>query len=297
MQFDLKPILAILPESYRTAVQSLSEMQLSALEEIRMRAGQNLAARMDGREWTLSVRGNPVPVSAESLKTVVSCACGQSIYAASEPISQGYLTLSGGHRIGICGTIVPDSGAVGTIREFSSLNIRVARCVEGIASPVMDTLRAEMGSVLIIGPPGSGKTTLLRDLIRQLSDRMGIRVGLADERGEVAASSGGIPQFNVGRLTDVMTGGEKSSGMMRLLRSMNPQVLAFDEISEERDLAAMQRAGYCGVYLAATAHAFSRDDLFSRPVYRTLIEQTMFSWLIVLQKDRTLRIERLNRND
>lgn len=138
---------------------------------------------------------------------------------------------------------------------------------------------------------------MLRDLICQLSDRLGYRVALADERGEVAAVFGGVPQLDVGRQTDVMSGGEKAQTMIRLLRAMNPQYLAVDEISDTRDLRALQHACYGGVRLIATAHAFSGEELFDRPLYRNLMQMRLFDYLLTMQSGRILKMEELRHSD
>ncbi len=293
MNPDLEPITQILPSVFREALSMLEPDCLERLEELRLRAGRPMTAVVDGREITLSVRGSPVMIQPEHLRSIVSGACGQSVYSASEPIAQGYLTLRGGHRLGLCGTAVCTGEEIATFRDFSSLNLRVARSCPGCADKIVQAIRAEQNSVLIIGPPGSGKTTVLRDLIRQLSDRLGLRVSLADERGEVAAVFGGLPQLDIGRHTDVLSGAEKSQAMIRLLRSMNPQFLAVDEISAARDLDALRRACYCGIRLAATAHAYERSELLTRPLYRELMQMGLFHYLVTLRENRTLSVERL----
>lgn len=262
------------------------------LEEIRLRAGKTASVVTEGREYDLSLRGSGVTVTQSDLNQIVASACGQSVYASAEAISHGFISISGGHRLGLCGTVAETASGV-TIRDYSSVNLRIAKECPGCADAVVAALRREPGGVLMIGAPGSGKTTLLRDLIRQLSDWLGQRVGVADERGEIAAVKNGIPQLDVGKRTDVMSGGKKEDSLMRLLRSMNPEYLAMDEISAAGDLEALQRAAYCGVRLIATAHAYDREDLQRRKIFCQLMQSHLFAYLVEVKRDRTVLIERM----
>ena len=296
MALDLTPAARILPAAARDALLAMGQTQREALEELRFRVGQAATAVFLGRESVLRGPAGPIMAQPETLSAIVAAACAQSVYAAKESIAQGFVTLPGGHRLGLCGTAVTAAGGgIGTIREFSSLALRIARPCPGCADAIFERLREDMGSVFLIGPPGSGKTTALRELIRRVSDDAGLRVGLADERGEVAAASGGAPQLFVGRRTDVMTGADKADALMCLLRAMNPQVLAADEISDEKSARAMESAANCGVYLIATAHAHSRGDLLRRPLYRPLVERGVFDYLAVLRRGEPPLVERLER--
>lgn len=209
-----------------------------------------------------------------------------SVYAAEEQISQGYLTLTGGHRIGICGEVIMRNGRIQGIRRISSYNIRIAREVRGCAEPVYPLLweREAFLDTLILSPPGLGKTTLLRDLIRLISDGDGIHgprtVGLADERGEVAACINGVPQNDIGKNTDVMDGGSKTDTMMMLLRTMAPQVLAADEAGGEADIRIFEQAKKWGTALLTTAHGTIRHHMF-----QSNVSQMQFSRYIEIEID------------
>ena len=210
-------------------------------------------------------------------------------------MKQGFLPLRGGHRLGFCGTAVVERGEVTALRDLSSANLRVARACHGCADEALRLLGESPGSVLIAGPPGSGKTTLLRELVRLLSDRLGRRVGVVDSRGELAACLNGEPQFAIGRRTDVISMVPKAQGMELLLRVMSPEWIAVDEITAGEDVRALNRAGYCGVRLLATVHAYGLTDLKRKPLYRKLLEEGIFDTILSLDRQRQLRLERMEK--
>ena len=185
-------------------------------------------------------------------------------------------------------------GEVWNLRQLSSLAIRIAKQIPGAAQQVADQLwlGETLQSTLLLSPPGGGKTTLLRDLIRMVSDGVGhpaMRVGVADERGELAALWNGMPQLSVGARTDILDGCPKGEGLLMLLRGMNPQVLAADEITAPEDCAALEYAANCGVVLLCTAHGSGLDDLNAKPLYRRLLEHRIFRRLIVIKGGNGVR--------
>ena len=205
-------------------------------------------------------------------------------------IAKGYITASGGHRVGICGVATILEHKMSGIFNPTSVCIRVARDFDGIAMDVSDI----SGSILIIGPPGSGKTTFLRDLIRCKSKLDRGSVCVVDEREEVFPLYNGQACFCPGKNTDVLSGCSKSEGIEAVLRSMNPEYIAVDEITSTEDCEALLHAGWCGVDLLATAHAGSIDDLMSRPVYKPLVEKRLFTNVLILHRDKSWTVERIN---
>ena len=246
------------------------------LQELRLRLGQVPELCLSGRSlWLDRI------VCREDLNFVVNTASRYSPWSAAT-ISRGYITAIGGHRIGLCGDCVIKKGALDGIRKVNSLCIRVARDYAGI-SGAASKLR---GSILLIGPPGSGKTTLLRDLLMKIAQEESVCV--VDERGEIFPEG-----MTRGRRLDVITGCNKEDGIEILLRTMGPTCIAVDEVTSEQDCEALVRAGWCGVRLIATAHAASTEDLYHRPVYRSLVNARLFDHVIVLNRNRAWKEEPL----
>ena len=276
---------AVLPGGLRRAALALLPEERRAAEEIRLRAGQELTVLLEGRE-----RCCGVTVEQEDLEALCNLVTEFSRYAAVETLRQGYLTIRGGCRVGFCGTAVIKDGAVMNMKEFSSAVIRIAREKHGIAEGLAERLFRDgwFVNTLILAPPGGGKTTLLRELVRCLSNgcngNEGQRVALVDERGELAAVRQGVLQMDVGKRTDVLDGCPKAVAIPMMLRCMNPQILAVDDITLREDIQAMTMAANCGVGLLATIHAGSVQELMEKPLYRQLLEMRVFA--------RAIRIER-----
>lgn len=263
--------------------QPVDELGRGVLNELRLRIGlRPELVTVSGSLYLDRVN------TQEDLSYVINAASQYSPWAA-ETIANGYITSVGGHRIGICGDAVVKNFHMTGIRSPTSLNIRAARDFPGIAK----NIPKDKGSILIIGKPGSGKTTLLRDLIRNLSEYDSGSVGVVDERGELFPVTQGKHSFLTGPKTDVMTGCSKKDGIMCFIRTMGPECIAVDEITKQEDCEALIHAGWCGVKILATAHAGSRIDLLSRPVYAPLVATNLFSTLIVMQADKSWKVERL----
>lgn len=294
MQRDaaVREAASILPRELRLALLARPVGERSGWEEIRLRAGRGLScADSTGRETCITgAEGAALPVSEEDLRYTVERATRASLQGAAEKLAAGFLPLPGGHRLGLCGTAALREGQVLAFRSLSSLNIRIACPVAGVGEPLLPRLLEEgvLQSTLILAPPGEGKTTLLRDLIRLLGLE-GIRTGLADERGEVAALRQGVPQLDVGPLADVLDGCPKGEGLLLLLRAMAPQVLAVDEITHPRDVSALCQGANCGASLLATAHGAGLAELERRSLYRPLLEDKVFRRLITISRNQGQR--------
>lgn len=229
-------------------------------------------------------------VRQEDLHFIINTASRYSPWISST-ISQGYITAPGGHRIGLCGDALVTEGRMMGIGNATSLCLRVARDFPGIAKG----LEQMLGSVIIVGSPGAGKTTLLRDLIRQRSEYGGKNIAVVDERGEIFPYVHSCACFDTGSRTDILSGCSKTQGVSFVLRTMGPQIIAVDEITDRKDCDALLQAGWCGVDLLATAHAGSMKDLLSRPIYRPVIDSGLFQHVIVLQQDKSWKAERMDK--
>ena len=268
-----KELLGILPQRFR---QEVDRHGREEAREIRLRLGNAPELALGTKRiWLKDV------VSREDLTYCVNSASRYSPWAAAT-MAKGFLTVPGGHRMGVCGDSVVQHGIVTGIRDISSICIRVAREFPGIAAELVGL----SGSILILGAPGWGKTTLLRDLIRQKAQK-GTSVAVVDEREELFPS--GIREM---KGIDVMSGCPKAQGVDMLLRTMGPEVIAMDEITAKEDCEALQAAAWCGVELIATAHAASLRDFLHRPVYEPLVRKNLFEYLVILHPDKSWHLER-----
>ncbi len=267
-------ILRIFPDSLKPRWEQ-ALMQVDKLQEIRLAIGRPVRVFLSGRERFLSDKGltdyncqDIWCITEKEMDEILQNVCRHSLYAFENEIRQGFLTVQGGHRIGVAGQVILNGdGTVRNISHIRFMNIRVSHEVLGAADGVMDCLyeNASFFNTLIIAPPGCGKTTLLRDIVRQVSEgniyAPGKQVGVVDERSEIAGSFMGIPQNNVGMRTDVLDGCPKIQGMMLLMRSMAPAVVAVDEIGSCEDMKALSQILKCGSSVLATIHGNSMEDV------------------------------------
>lgn len=286
-------ILHILPIRIRCMVEKLG-LDYAKLWEIRLRVNSPFILRYEDAEIYVSGQGQRVDnmkqayiVTARDVNDTLECVCNHSLYAYEDEIRQGFVTVCGGHRVGVAGKIILDGTRIKCIRHISFLNIRVAHEIKGCCEPVLPYIYADgrLLSTLIVSAPCHGKTTLLRDMIRVVLDR-GTTVGVVDERSEIAACYKGIPQNDVGMRTDVLDCCPKAAGMMMLVRTMAPELIAVDEIGGPSDVDAIFGVVNCGCRLLATAHGYSIDDVRERAGIRRLVENRIFDRYVVLGGER-----------
>lgn len=269
------------------------------ITEIRIRAGQPVLIYMKQKELSLDEEGNFIYTpqngkvfTYQELQRMVDFWCMDSRYAFQKDIAKGFLTLEGGHRIGICGEVVTDNlGKIQSIKYISAVNIRIAHEIRNAADKIMPFIyeKESIRNTLIISPPGAGKTTLLRDIIRKLSygnsSFHGVNVGLVDERGEIAACFQGIPQLDVGPRTDVLDNCEKLSGMKMLLRSMAPDVIAVDELGNREEMNLIAQMKGTGCSLIATMHGENIEEIMKKEMFFGKSRQDIFQNIIILKKE------------
>ncbi|MDR1617323.1 MAG: stage III sporulation protein AA [Syntrophomonadaceae bacterium] len=292
-----KEIVPYLPPALQSKINALDEGHYDALEEIRLRVNQPVALNMGKREVTLDDKGvlredfkRGYIINKEDMKRTVASVSENSYYAYEEDIKRGFITLPGGHRVGLAGQVVWRGNEVGMMKNISSLCFRIAREKKGCAESLLPHIETEEGimSALLVSPPRCGKTTILRDLARLLAggagDKKAKNVVIVDERSELAGCYGGVPQLDVGGHTDVLDACPKAAGMMMALRSLAPQIIVTDEIGRDEDAAAVQECLNAGVKVISSFHAASFEELKRRPATKRLLAAEAFQVGILLSR-------------
>ena len=275
----MQSIINKMPENIRNALDEIPENIRGSLEEIRIQIHQPVRIISGSREVTMK----NCEIDRQTIDTVLNNLLDHSIYAYEEDLAKGFITVEGGHRVGVCGRVVTENGGIRLIKEISSLNIRHSRAVTGASDKIMkDIFDKSKGlqNTIIVSPPKCGKTTLLRDIVRNVSE-MGMRVSVCDERSEIAGMYRGEPSYDLGPRTDVLDGCIKAEGMMMLIRSMAPDVIITDEIGRPEDVSAIESAITAGIKIITTIHGNSFDDLTASGI-GPLIQRGIFTRIIFL---------------
>lgn len=279
----MKEIFAVLPEKINSYLKDKSN--LNKLQEVRVKVGKPLSIVLDNNETIFNY-----VITRDDVKAMIQKISNYSLYAFEEDIRQGYITIQGGHRVGLAGQCVIEDNSIKTIRNITSLNIRVCREIIGCSNSLMNHLveSNRVNNTLIISPPKCGKTTLLRDITRNISNGVsqiglkGKRTVVIDERSEIAACYNGIPQMNVGIRTDVYDNCIKSDGMMMAVRGLSPEVIICDEIGTYKDMEGLIMAYNSGVSIIATLHGRNIEELYRRPVFREIVENNIIDKVVIL---------------
>ena len=282
----METILNFLPKNIADLISQIPPIQKEELEEIRIRINRPIEITLKGAPRFLSYIIQP-----EDAFHLLNKISHFSIYTLEEELKRGYITVSGGHRIGLAGKVILEEGKVKAIRDISSFNIRIAREKVGIAEPIIPFLyQGNWMHTMVIGPPQTGKTTLLRDIARIISSgtrEKGIKaakVGIVDERSEIAGCVNGVPQLTFGHRLDVLDACPKAEGMMMMIRSMSPDVLIVDEIGRREDAEAIQEAVHAGIKLIMTTHGSNIEEIKKRPSLRDIIDQNIFERFVILSR-------------
>lgn len=274
----------ILSEKLWRAAYTLTEEEKEKAEEFRIRLGRQFTVTIGGKNKTICLDGLPVMVEDKDIERCIELATKASFHSYNHQIRQGFISLPYGGRMGISGAVIEENNEIRTITDISSLNIRIAKQINGVSDEIFKMIDWDKRpDILIISRAGGGKTTFLRDLIMKIS-KSGIRVGLCDERFEVAVCNKGRPMFDVGQNTDIISGGSKAKTADMLIRSMSPEYMAFDEITREEDAEALVKSSYMGASLIATAHCGNVDELYKRSVYRKIMDADIFDYIIKIKQ-------------
>ncbi len=280
-----KQIMNILPSEVKHVIDR-ENIDFEHLQEIRLRAGYPIILFYKNKEQILPMNG-----TERIIRETLDYVSNYSLYAYENELRQGFITIEGGHRIGMAGQVIIEDKKIKNLKQVSSLNVRISHEILNCADKLFPyiTHNKQMYHTLIISPPRCGKTTLLRDLIRQISDGnkwvKGCTVGVVDERSELAGCYRGIPQNQMGMRTDVLDGCPKADGMLMLVRSMSPQVIAVDEIGAPEDVQAIKYAMHCGCKMIATVHGETLEEIQRKPLFEQLVNERCFERYVVLQNE------------
>lgn len=279
---NIDEVIKILPKSIWDII---NQKKIDNLQEIRIKVNKPLILQIGNIETIEEY----LPTKKD-LESIIKKISNYSLYAFENEIRQGFITIKGGHRIGICGDCVLENNAIKTIKNIASLNIRICREVLGCSDKIMNFIieNNRLKNTIIISPPKCGKTTIIRDIARNLSDGMtkfnfkGKKVSVIDERSEIASCYEGVPQMNIGIRTDVLNSCPKSEGIMMSIRSMSPDIIICDELGTQKEIESILMALNCGIGLVASIHGYDISDLQRRIIFKDVVDNKVFDIALVL---------------
>ena len=291
-----RDIYPYLPLQITHLLQQVDEAVLRNIIEIRLRTNRPLQLVLPNCKYAVQEHGKLSSdfqkgyiCSEVDVTHTIQAMSKNSFYALEQELRMGYITLEGGHRVGIAGQAILNDGKLKAIKNISSMNIRISREIKNCAEPILPYLidhNDRIFSTLIIAPPRCGKTTLLRDIVRSLGSRKvnfsGVQVGVVDERSEITACKNGVPTLDIGDCVDVLDGCPKSTGILMLIRSMAPDVIVTDELGRKEDVIALSEALHAGVSVITSVHGDCVEDVRNRPYVKQLIEEKYFDRYVVL---------------
>lgn len=302
----MQTILPLLPAGIRVLLAGIPPSIADQIQEIRVREGRPLEIIWSGgysfvqQDGKLTLQPETAYCTTrKDAAALLEALTQHSLYSYEEELKQGFITTAGGHRVGLAGRTLIERGMVKSVRDVAGFNIRLAKEHRNAAAGLLPKLicreRGELVHTLIVSPPCQGKTTMIRDLSRLLSTgytaaagiRRSYKVGIVDERSEIAACVKGVPAFDVGPRTDVLDHCPKAAGMMMMIRSLSPEVLVVDEIGRAEDAAAVHEAVHAGIIVIATAHGSDKEDIRRRPVLKELLQEQVFERIVVLRRERS----------
>ncbi|MFA5524042.1 MAG: stage III sporulation protein AA [Tissierellales bacterium] len=295
-------VLGFIDPELTTFLFKLPSNIVEKIEEIRLRNGKPLMISLGSKDYFVLKNGslatkpnNCININSKHIAKTFQLISNHSIYSVEEELKNGFVTVKGGHRIGVTGKAIYGTSGFETIREISSLNLRIAKEIIGVSNNIMKYIIKKPNTIyntLLVSPPQCGKTTLLRDIIRNISngladfDFYGLKVGVVDERSELGGTFRGCPQNDIGARTDIIDSCHKHEGIMILLRSMSPNVIATDEIGDEKDIKAIHEAIKAGVKIISTVHGDGINDILSKPRLKHVISERVFERIILIDNTR-----------
>lgn len=280
-------IKKVLPNNIYSLLEEFIE--IGNVQEVRIKVNKPILLNTNDNEKIIDYKP-----SIDEVKNILVRVSNYSLYAYEEEIKQGYITLKGGHRVGLAGECVMENGQVKTIKNITSLNIRICKEIKGCSRSLLPYLCEDnrIFNTVIVSPPKCGKTTILRDLTRNISNGMyslkllGKKTVVVDERSEIAACFNGVPQLDVGIRTDVLDACFKSQGMIMAIRSLAPEVLICDEIGSDEDIKALNMAFSSGVNIITTLHGYDLNDILNRRIFKKLIEDSILEKVVILSNKK-----------